>query len=133
MSEKQNAIPHYMRRYFWRLSGFMCAYMGLLFGGLTMANGGLPQWASILLAVTTAAPICGVFWAIFRLLAECDDEYQRLLFVRQTLLATAMTLAVTTVWQFLAVYDVLGEGPQWIGAMWLGMLGVAAPLVRWRA
>jgi hypothetical protein len=49
------------------------------------------------------------------------------------LLATAATLAITTCWQFLAVYDVLAEGPQWIGVIWLAMFGLAAPIVRWRA
>jgi peptidoglycan biosynthesis protein MviN/MurJ (putative lipid II flippase) len=125
-------VPVYMKRYMIRLSGFMLAYGIILVVGLTLAKTGLPKSAAIALAVVTAAPICGVFWTIFKLLAECDDEYQRLLFVHQTLLATAMTLVITTVWQFLAVYDVLTNGPQWIGVMWLAMLGIAAPIV-WRA
>jgi hypothetical protein len=127
------AIPFYMKRYMIRLGGFMAAYAAILVCGLTLARTGVPQWLAICLAVLTAAPICGVFWAIFRLLAECDDEYQRLLFVKQTLLATAFTLAITTVWQFLAVYDVLAQGPQWIGAIWFAMIGIAAPIARWRA
>ena len=128
------AMPHYMKNYTKRLFAFMGAYMVVLIGGLTYARqGDQSQIVLIFLALLTALPICGVFWAIFRLLVECDDEYQRLLFAKQFLLATGMTLALTTVWQFLKVYEVLVTGPQWIGVIWFAMLGFAAPLVRWRA
>jgi hypothetical protein len=127
-------MPAYMRRYLARLFIFMGSYMAILVGGLMFARGGGHSQATLIaLAILTAAPIIGIFWAIFRLLAECDDEYQRLLMVNQTLLATAITLAISTVWQFLNVYDVLASGPQWIGVIWFAMLGLAAPIVRWRA
>lgn len=126
-------LPRYMKRYFFRLGCFMTAYGFLLIGGLMAVMEGVPMSVRIFLAFANATMICGVFWAIFRLLAECDDEYQRLLLVKQTLLATAATLVITTVWQFLNVYTVLEDGPQWIGMLWLAMLGVAAPIVRWRA
>jgi hypothetical protein len=122
-----------MKRYFVRLSSFMLLYMVILVGGLSFARDGVAPWAGVLLALATAAPICGVFWTIFKLISECDDEYQQLLMVRQTLLATAATLVIATVWQFLNVYDVLLQGPQWIGVLWLAMFGIAAPLVRLKA
>jgi hypothetical protein len=81
----------------------------------------------------SAFPIIGVFWTIFRLLVEADDEYQRLLFAKQALLATALTLSMVTVWQFLQVFDVVETGPQWMAVIWFAMLGVAGPIVRWRA
>lgn len=126
--------PQYMKNYTKRLILFMAAYILVLFGGMTYARQSDPsQIELIILALMTALPICGVFWAIFRLLVECDDEYQRLLFVKQVLLATGITLAIATVWQFLNVYDVVATGPQWVGVIWFGMLGIAAPIVRWRA
>lgn len=127
------STPLYMRRYFFRLAGFMTAYAFVLIGGLMLATAGVGIGIRVFLAFTTAAMILGVFWAIFRLLAECDDEYQRLLLVKQVLLATAATLAITTCWEFLRVYDVLVEGPQWTGVIWLAMFGLAAPVVRWRS
>lgn len=126
-------MPAYMRRYTCRLAGFMTGYTGALVGGLMAVRGGAPVELRIALALTTAAMICGVFWAIFRLLAECDDEYQRLLLVKQVLLATALMLGLTTFWQFLEVFDVLAAGPKWIGVLWLAMFGLASPIVRWRA
>ena len=129
-------LPSYMKRYFHRLAWFMTAYTAILIAMLATAvrlGSSLPDWARIAMAVVTAALICGVFWTIFRLLEECDDEYQRMLFVRQTLLATALTLVIVTFWQFLEVYHLLKQGPQWIAVIWFAMFGIAAPLVRWRA
>lgn len=126
-------LPQYMKRYFFRLGCFMTAYGFVLVGGLMAATAGVPFGVRVFLAFTNAAMICGVFWTIFRLLAECDDEYQRLLLVRQTLLGTAATLMICTFWQFLEVYRVVSEGPKWIGVIWLAMFGLAAPVARWRA
>jgi len=119
-----------MRRYFFRLGVCLTAYALLLIGGLLAAVAGVPVGVRVFLAFANAAAICGVFWTIFRLVEECDDEYQRLLFIRQILFATALTLAVTTVWQFLEVYRVVATGPRWIGVLWLASFGIAAPIVR---
>jgi len=129
-----NANPA-MRRYFQRLAVLMLAYALILVGGKLLMQLPVPPVEPVVigLALLTALPICGVFWAIFRLLSEIDDEYQRMLLAKQVLLATAVTLCVSTVWQFLKIYDLLIEGPQWFGAIWLAMFGLAAPIVRWRA
>lgn len=128
-------MPAYMRRYLARLLLFMGSYICALVGNLSFANNGAAHGPATLtaLALMTALPVIGVFWAVFRLLVEVDDEYQRLLFAKQTLWATALTLTITTVWQFLDTFDVVSEGPQWVGAIWFAMLGVGGAIVRWRA
>lgn len=128
-------LAPYMRRYTIRIMLFMAAYVLILTGSLTFANNGAEHGKATLigLALITAFPIIGMFWAIFRLLVETDDEYQRLLFAKQTLLATAFTLVIVTVWQFLEVYGVVTAGPQWMGVIWFAMLGLAAPITRWKA
>ena len=128
-------MPAYIRRYTIRVLLFMASYVVILISSLSFARSGTEhaQITLIGLALITAFPIIGVFWAIFRLLVETDDEYQRLLFAKQTLLATAFTLVIVTVWQFLEVYRVVVDGPQWMGAIWFAMLGVAGALVRWKA
>lgn len=128
-------LPPYMRRYTVRLLLFMTSYVLILTGSLAVARNGSEHapYTLIGLALISAFPVIGVFWAIFRLLVETDDEYQRLLFAKQTLLATALTLIIVTIWQFLEVYDVLPVGPQWMAAIWFGMLGIAGPIVRLRA
>ncbi len=134
MTEKNRMAP-YMRRYTIRIMLFMAAYVVILTSSLFFARNGAPHSQATLigLALITAFPVIGVFWAIFRLLIETDDEYQRLLFAKQTLLATAITLVIVTVWQFLQVYDVVSTGPQWMGVLWFGALGIAGPFVRWKA
>jgi hypothetical protein len=127
-------MPHYMKRYTWRVLVFMTAYVVILIGGKTYAQGADPsQLVRIALAVVTALPICAVFWAIFQMLIEVDDEYQRLLFAKQILLGTAWALVIVTVWEFLAVYDVLTSGPQWTGVIWFITFGLAGGYVRLRA
>lgn len=128
-------IPAYMKRYLIRLTVFLSLYMVVLICGMTLMNGDNPPGQSMaaVLAILTALPILGVFWTIFRLVAEMDDEYQRLLMTKQIMVGTAMTLAIATVWQFLNAYDVLAQGPQWIGAIWFAMFGVAGGFVRWKA
>lgn len=128
-------LAPYMQRYTIRVLLFMASYMLILTSSLVFARGGTEHSQATLigLALISALPIIGVFWAIFRLLVEIDDEYQRLLFAKQTLLATAFTLVTVTVWQFLAVYDVVASGPEWMGAIWFAMLGVAGPFARWKA
>lgn len=123
----------YIKRYTARLTSFIVLYVVILVAGLTLVRGGVSEPVGVLLALVTAAPIAGVFWTIMKLIQECDDEYQQLLMVRETLLATAATLVISTAWQFLTVYGVLAVGPQWIGVLWLAMWGIAAPLVRMRA
>lgn len=127
-------LPPYMRRYTARVLSFMGSYVAILTGSLMFARNGEHGQATLIgLALISALPIIGVFWAIFRLLVETDDEYQRLLFAKQALLATAFTLAIVTVWQFLQVFDVVATGPQWMAVVWFAMLGLAGPIVRWRA
>jgi hypothetical protein len=130
-----NNLAPYMRRYTIRIVLFVSSYVIILTSSLAFARGGSEHSQATLigLALITAFPIIGMFWAIFRLLVETDDEYQRLLFAKQNLLATAATLAIITVWQFLQVYDVVTTGPQWMGVIWFAMLGIAAPIVRWKA
>jgi hypothetical protein len=131
---KWNELTPYMRRYTIRVLLFMASYVVILTSSLTFARSGDHSQGTLIgLALITAFPVIGVFWAIFRLLVETDDEYQRFLFAKQTLLATAITLVIVTVWQFLQVYDVVEAGPQWMGAIWFGMLGVAGPIARWKA
>ena len=124
----------YVKAYTKRIIFFMSAYVAILIGGRTLANSfDLSEPLRVGLALLTALPICGVFWALYRALVECDDEYQRFLLVKQMLWATAATLVITTVWNFLEAYKVVSTGPQWIAVIWFAMFAFTAPIARWRA
>jgi hypothetical protein len=96
------------RRYLLRLAVAMIAYMvtlslALRFVGRGHATGPL----AYMLAILPGLSVAGVFWAIGRLLVEEKDEYLRMLLVRQTLVATAFTLTVVTIWGFLENFDLV--------------------------
>lgn len=118
-----------MMRYLKRLTVLMVAYVAVLmavsFTFRTAPPAGLVAWV---LAVLPALPILGVFWTIFRLLAEESDEYIRHLLVRQVLFATGLCLSVMTVWEFLQNFDVLPPGTGGFGTafVWFVGLGLGA-------
>jgi hypothetical protein len=130
------AMPSYMRRYTFRILGFGLAYVGVLIGAIMAmkqpwAPTGPAAWA---LAVLPAIPVVGMIWAIFRLIAETDDEYQRFLFVKQVLIATGLTLAIATIWGFLENFDLVEDVPAYhVTVLWFAMIGVGGCIARWRA
>ena len=97
-----------VRRYLVRLFVLMAIYLVVLFAAVwTFRHGpplGLLAWP---LAIAPALPIVGVFWAVMRLLVEEKDEYLRMLFVRQALIATAFCLTVTTIWESRSVATIV--------------------------
>lgn len=114
-----------MRKYLRRLAGFMVAYTGLIFAvGYVFRLApptGVLAWV---VAVLPALPILGVFWTIFRLLIEETDEYIRMMFVRQSLFATAFCLSIMTVWEFLQNYEVVPPGNGGFGAAFFWFVGL---------
>jgi hypothetical protein len=114
-----------MRNYLRRLAGFMMVYVVLIFAvGFTFRTNPPTGALAWIVAVLPALPILGVFWTIFRLLAEETDEYMRMMFVRQALFATAFCLSVMTVWEFLQNYEVLPAGNGGFGAAFLWFVGL---------
>ncbi|MEO7504362.1 MAG: hypothetical protein ABIT69_04175 [Sphingomicrobium sp.] len=93
---------------------------GLVKGPLAYVLGALPGFAVI-----------GVFWAIGRLLVEETDEYQRMLLVRQSLVASAFALSIATVWGFLENVSLVPHiDAFYIAILWFAGLGVGS-LVNW--
>ena len=65
--------------------------------------------SAYLVAVLPALPIIGIFAAIGRYLVEEQDEYVRMLMVRQTLWASGFTLSLATIWGFLDNFGLVGH------------------------
>lgn len=129
-------MPAYMRRYTIRIIGFGLVYVAFLFGAiLSMKQPWAPQGPlAYLLAVLPALPVVGMIWTIGRLIVETDDEYQRYLFVKQTLIATGLTLAIATIWGFLENFDLAPHVPGYhVTVLWFAMIGVGGCIARWRA
>jgi hypothetical protein len=87
--------------------------------------------AAYVVAVLPALPIIGVFGTVGRYLVEEQDEYLRMLMVRQTLWASAIALSLATVWGFLESFQLAGHvDAYYIAVVWFFGLGVGACINR---
>jgi hypothetical protein len=72
-----------------------------------------------IVAILPAIPIIGIFGAMGRYLVEEQDEYVRMLMVRQMLWAMGFTLSVATIWGFLDNFGMVGHvDGYWIVVVW---------------
>jgi len=82
-------------------------------------------------AILPALPIIGVFVAMGRYLADEQDEYIRMLTVRQTLWATGFALSVATIWGFLENFELVGHvDAYYVAVLWFGGLGIGSCMNR---
>lgn len=80
-----------------------------------------------LLAILPALPIILIFAAIGRYLMEESDEYQRMLRVRQALVASGFALSLATAWGFLESFDLAGHvDAYFIAVIWFAGLGLGS-------
>ncbi len=117
-----------MRRYTRRLAIAMTAYLITLFLAVTLVRKGeVTGPLAWLLAILPGLCIASVFWVYGRLLVEETDEYQRMLMVRQSLIATGFTLSIVTVWGFLETFGLVRHVDAFlIAPLWFVGLGVGA-------
>lgn len=120
------------RRYNWRvvlLSLLYCAF--LLPAVYGFKHQLVPQSVAYLVAILPALPIIGIFLAIGRYLVEEQDEYIRMLMVRQILWASGLTLSVATVWGFLDNFRLVGHADgYWLIVLWFAGLGLGGIINR---
>ena len=114
------------KRYNWRvvwLSLLYCAF--LLPAVYGFKHQLVPHSVAYLVAILPALPIIGLFAAIGRYLVEEQDEYVRMLMVRQTLWASGLTLSLATAWGFLDNFKLVDHiDGYWIVVVWFFGLGV---------
>jgi hypothetical protein len=85
----------------------------------------VPHSIAYLVAILPALPIIGIFGALGRYLVEEQDEYVRMLMVRQILWASAFTLSIVTTWGFLDNFRLVGHADgYWIVVLWYFGLGL---------
>ena len=108
------------------------AYALILFGVISFFKNSSPTGVSAYAAaILPALPIIGVFVAMGRYLADEQDEYIRMLTVRQTLWATGFALSVATVWGFLENFDLVGHvEAYYVAVLWFGGLGLGSCMNR---
>lgn len=98
------------RRYVIRMALLMGAYLLILFGVTSrFHNGGVDSTQAFILALLPGLPIVGVFWAIGRLLIELNDEFMRMLMVRQIIIAAGFSMSIAAVHGFLSTFEVVSK------------------------
>jgi hypothetical protein len=103
------------------------AYVVALFGGewYLGTHPGAHHAMAYAAAIAPAIPIICIFVAIGRYLVDERDEYQRMLLVRQSLIASAFALSIATVCGFLESADLAPHlDSYWVAVVWFGGLGV---------
>ena len=121
-----------MKRYNWRVIWLSLLYavflLAAIFGFKHHLFGGIVAYIA---AILPAIPIIGIFGAMGRYLVEEQDEYVRMLMVRQTLWASAFTLSAATIWGFLESFELVGHlDAYYVSVVWFGGLGLGACINR---
>ena len=129
MQRELYAVAHYrspaIRRYMIRLIVMVSLYLVTLFGAvLTFKAHAVSGVPAVMLAILPALPIIGVFWAVMRYLIEEQDEFMRMLLVRQCLVATGFCLTIMTVWEFLQNFDIVPPGNDGFGTAFFWFIGL---------
>jgi len=117
-----------LKRYNWRVIWLSLAYAAFLLAAIyTFKHHLLSGPAAIAVAALPALPIIGIFFAMGRYLLEEQDEYVRMLMVRQVLWASGFALSFATMWGFLESFDVVGRiDSYYIAVIWFGGLGIGS-------
>ncbi|MEO7786219.1 MAG: hypothetical protein ABIR77_00130 [Sphingomicrobium sp.] len=125
MSLAKNAAQ---KRYVVRVAISMLAYVFTLMLAIRLVRDGHTTGPlAWILAALPGIAVCGVFWAIARLMVEESDEYQRMLLVRQSLVASAFALSIATVWGFLENARLVGHiDAFYVAILWFMGLGVGS-------
>ena len=117
---KSSAQSTYVRR----LMVLMAVYVIAIVGGSAARHADLLSGATtILAALVSGLCIAGVFWAIGRLIVEEQDEFRRMLMVRQALIATGFSLSIASIHGFLSEFDLLPRiDLYWAAILWFAGL-----------
>lgn len=113
------------KRYNRRVIGLSLAYaLFILFAVYGFKHHLLHGPFAYVAAILPALPIIGIFGVMGRYLIEEQDEYLRMLTVRQSLWASGFALSVATIWGFLESFDLVGHVDSYnIAIVWFFGLG----------
>lgn len=115
-------------RYVKRVAIFTSLYLAT-FAAMTFLDEAFapPQAVRFVIAVLPGLAISGIFWAIARLIVEEQDEFLRMLTIRQTLVASAIALSAASIWGFLEAADlVFHVDAYWVAIAWFFGLFIGA-------
>nr|WP_137677159.1 hypothetical protein [Parerythrobacter lutipelagi] len=125
---KGEAQKRYMKRVAISTSLYLIALAAMTFGEKQYE---LTEPVRVVLATLPGLAIVGVFWAVGRLIIEEQDEFIRMLVIRQALIATGFAMSAASVWGFLETADIVVHlDAYWWAVVWFFGLFVGAVMNR---
>jgi len=123
---KDNSLATH--RYLLRMALTMAFYLITLMLAEHFIDGrGLTGPVAALLAFLPGLSFAGVVWVFGGLLMEEKDEFFRMLYVRQGLIATGISFTLAAIWGFLETYRIVEPvAAFWWPTIWCLGLGVGA-------
>lgn len=119
MTATQSPNRAAMSRYTWRLMSIMAVYVTALIGGqFAMKYDLLGPVAAIPIALICGLCIVLTFVVMGRLIVEIQDEFVRMLFVRQSLIAAGFGFSLAAIHGFLSEFGVIDR----VDAYWWPVL-----------
>jgi hypothetical protein len=117
-----------MRRYNWLSLLYAAFLLAAVFGFKHQLFSGLLAYT---MAILPALPIIGIFAVMGRYLVEEQDEYVRMLTVRQSLWASGFALSVATIWGFLESFNMVEHVDSYsVAIIWFMGLAVGSVMNR---
>lgn len=84
-------------------------------------------WLAAVLAMLPGLSFAGVIWVFGALIVEEQDEFFRMLYVRQGLIATAISFTLAAIWGFLETYKIVEPvAAFWWPTIWCLGIGIGA-------
>jgi uncharacterized YccA/Bax inhibitor family protein len=119
---QNRAIQRYNKRVIVLSLIYAITLVGAVYGFKHHLVAGPVAWV---VAVLPALPIVGIFAVIGLYLVEEQDEYVRVMTVRQTLWASAFALSIATIWGFLESFELVSHvEAYWVSVLWFAGLGL---------
>ncbi|MEO5493774.1 MAG: hypothetical protein ABIR08_07080 [Sphingomonas sp.] len=119
---QNRAIQRYNKRVVLLSLVYAVTLVGAVYGFKHHLVAGPIAWV---VAVLPALPIVGIFAVIGLYLVEEQDEYVRVMTVRQTLWASAFALSIATIWGFLESFELVQHiESYYVSVLWFGGLGL---------
>lgn len=116
------------QRYLARIAVVMAFYLLTLFLAENLIEDrGLTGPLAVIIALLPGLSFAGVIWIFGGLIVEERDEFFRMLYVRQGLIATAISFTLAAVWGFLETYKIVDPvAAFWWPTIWCFGLGIGA-------
>ena len=115
-------------RYLARMAIVMAFYLLTLFLAENLIEDrGLNGALAVIIALLPGLSFAGVIWIFGGLIVEETDEFFRMLYIRQGLIATAISFTLAAVWGFLETYKFVPPvEAYWWPTIWCFGLGIGA-------